>query len=61
MVQATAIKSTFIVQHKSEPTCSQCREYDRGLCRLKAAADWGDSSFVKADKKACFLADLLPF
>jgi hypothetical protein len=43
------------------PTCSQCRQYDRGICRLKAEAGWEDDSHVSPQRKACFLADLLPF
>lgn len=43
------------------PTCSQCRSFDRGLCRLRAEADWGDSSYVAPTRKACDFADLYPF
>ncbi|MBD1844007.1 hypothetical protein H6F89_11465 [Cyanobacteria bacterium FACHB-63] len=42
------------------PTCSQCREYDRGLCKLRARAEW-DNCYVKADRKPCSFASLLPF
>ncbi|MBW4528695.1 MAG: hypothetical protein KME18_26600 [Phormidium tanganyikae FI6-MK23] len=42
-------------------TCSECSHYDRGLCRLKASADWGDSSFVKPTRSACHFAELVPF
>ncbi|MBW4526798.1 MAG: hypothetical protein KME18_16695 [Phormidium tanganyikae FI6-MK23] len=46
---------------KTEPTCSQCKQYDRGICRLKAEADWGDSAKTSPKRKACYFADLLPF
>lgn len=36
----------------TEPTCSQCRHYDRGLCRLKAEADWDDSAKTSPIRKA---------
>lgn len=42
-------------------TCAQCREFDNGLCKLRARADWGDASFVSPLSKACDFADLLPF
>jgi len=68
MLAELATKKAFIVEHKSEPTCAQCREYEpcgqrslRGVCRLRASADWGDASFVRADKKACHFASILPF
>ncbi|MBW4539731.1 MAG: hypothetical protein KME43_11395 [Myxacorys chilensis ATA2-1-KO14] len=44
-----------------QATCAQCRHYDRGVCKLKAQADWGNSSKVSPTRKACFLAELLPF
>ncbi|MBW4441812.1 MAG: hypothetical protein KME10_11360 [Plectolyngbya sp. WJT66-NPBG17] len=46
---------------KLKRTCSECSHYCKGLCRLKAAADWGDSSFVKPTRSACHFADLRPF
>jgi hypothetical protein len=42
-------------------TCSQCIQYSNGICKTKAAADWGDSAKVSPTRKACFLAELLPF
>lgn len=50
------------VQEKSNTlTCSQCVEFHRGVCRLKAAADWGDSAFVKPFRPICAFASLKPF
>ncbi|MBW4440173.1 MAG: hypothetical protein KME10_02835 [Plectolyngbya sp. WJT66-NPBG17] len=46
---------------KLKRTCSECSHYDRGLCRLKAAADWGNDSHVKPTRSACHFADLRPF
>ncbi|WNZ45197.1 hypothetical protein Q2T42_25760 [Leptolyngbya boryana CZ1] len=45
----------------TEPTCSRCRHYDRGLCRLKAEADWDDSAKTSPTRKACYFASLIPF
>ncbi|BAU12516.1 hypothetical protein LEP3755_30460 [Leptolyngbya sp. NIES-3755] len=42
-------------------TCGNCKHFDRGVCRLKASADWGDSSHVKPTRKACFLGEMHPF
>ncbi|MCY7275688.1 MAG: hypothetical protein LH702_18600 [Phormidesmis sp. CAN_BIN44] len=47
-------------QPPTAPTCSQCIQFCNGICKTKAAADWGDSSRVKPTRSACFLAELLP-
>ncbi|MEP0898895.1 MULTISPECIES: hypothetical protein [Leptolyngbya] len=60
MVQATAIKRSFIVSHPSAPTCSQCREFKNGLCKLRARAEWSNC-YVAPDRKPCHFADLIPF
>lgn len=44
-----------------ERICANCTEFDRGLCRLRARADWGQDSFVKPTRKACYFAELHPF
>ncbi|MBW4528527.1 MAG: hypothetical protein KME18_25725 [Phormidium tanganyikae FI6-MK23] len=44
-----------------QPSCSQCREYSDGLCKLKARAGWEEQSRVKPTRSACHFADLLPF
>ncbi|MBN8564511.1 MAG: hypothetical protein J0L70_28675 [Leptolyngbya sp. UWPOB_LEPTO1] len=41
--------------------CANCREYDRGVCKLRASADWENDSFVKAERSACSFAVLRPF
>lgn len=61
MITAETVQKSFVVQHSIAPVCSNCKQYDRGVCRLRAEADWGDAAFVRADKKACFLAEMHPF
>ncbi|MCY6491921.1 hypothetical protein [Leptolyngbya sp. GGD] len=42
--------------------CGNCREFDRGLCRLKARSDWGEiASRTHPDRAACSFAVLHPF
>jgi hypothetical protein len=41
--------------------CGNCLHFQGGLCLTRAAADWGDSSFVSAKRKACSFAAIIPF
>ncbi|MBD1847362.1 hypothetical protein H6F89_28940 [Cyanobacteria bacterium FACHB-63] len=59
MLIETPIKRSLSVEPIA-PTCSQCREFDNGLCKLRARAEW-DNCYVKPDRKPCRFADLLPF
>ena len=43
------------------PTCSQCTQFRKGICQLKAVAGWGDSSKVSTDRPVCHFAELYPF
>jgi hypothetical protein len=68
--QATAELYSYLEQQAQEvtvarrapaPTCSQCFHFRNGICQLKAAADWGDSSKVSPTRPACHFAEILPF
>lgn len=41
--------------------CGNCLHFQGGLCKIKAQAGWGDSSYVSAKRIACFLTALIPF
>jgi hypothetical protein len=43
------------------PTCSPCRYFCDGICKLKAEADLEDAAKTSPKRKACYFADLLPF
>ena len=42
-------------------TCSRCKYFSNGICKTKAAADWGNASQVSANRPVCHFAELLPF
>ena len=37
-------------------TCSQCKFFCDGICKTRAADDWGNASKVSPARTACFLA-----
>jgi sulfatase maturation enzyme AslB (radical SAM superfamily) len=46
-----------------ENRCKNCFHFlaCSNLCKLRAAADWEEDSFVSPEKKACQMALILPF
>ncbi|MBW4422130.1 MAG: hypothetical protein KME13_23425 [Myxacorys californica WJT36-NPBG1] len=58
--EATQMISVQIAPQPITATCAQCRFYDRGICQPRARAEWSDAT-VKANRPACFMAELLPF
>ncbi|KAM3105308.1 hypothetical protein [Phormidesmis sp. 146-33] len=38
---------------KTAPTCAQCTQFDRGICLLRAIADWEEGAHVKPNRPAC--------
>ncbi|MGG6266222.1 hypothetical protein ACQ4M3_05205 [Leptolyngbya sp. AN03gr2] len=55
-----AIKRSFVVPHPVQKTCSWCKEFDNGLCKLRARAEW-ENCYVAPDRKPCHFADLHEF